>query len=479
MKLSSLLDVLPDIEISDINLDSRKVTPGSLFFAITGNVRKGSEFIPDAIEKGAVVVIGDEELHNVKVPYFNFKDIIKQLPTLEDREYNIRDIIAYMASRFYNKKPKYITAVTGTNGKTSIASFCSQIFTKLGLKSATIGTLGVISDDYSYDFGTTTPDAIEFHKTLQKLAENGVEAITFEASSHGLDQHRVDYVNVISAGFTNLTQDHLDYHKDMNEYMLAKKRLFTEVLADDGTAIINADSDYYNELAQNNHKTLSYGKNGQDIKLISYNNKEVIIKISDKKYRFGTNIVGDFQIMNILCAIGMVWSCGFDIDKIMKTIPSLTPPAGRLDFAGRTSEDAEIYVDYAHTPDALEKAIKALKPYTKNDLAVLFGCGGDRDKTKRPKMGKVADKYADIVYITDDNPRTEDAYTIRQEVLSGCPIKGQDAGDRASAIKMAVSNLKAGDILLIAGKGHEDYQIIGTTKHHFDDKEEVLKILKK
>lgn len=464
MKLSNLLEGLPEIEISDICLDSRKVTKDSLFFAVTGNVRRGSEFIPNAIQNGAIAIIGDEDLQNVGVPYFKVN--------------NIRKVISEVASRFYHNKPKYIVAVTGTNGKTSIASFCAQIFKKLGLKSATIGTLGVVSDDYSFDFGVTTPDAIEFHKALQKLAENGVEAVAYEASSHGLDQHRAEDVDISAAGFTNLTQDHLDYHKDMEDYLQAKKKLFTDVLPKDSIAVINADSDVFERFADNRHTTWSYGKNGKELKLISGNGKSIELEIFGKNYKYETKLVGDFQIMNSLCAIGMVMACGFDKEKVMEILPTLLPPAGRLDFAGKLANGAEIYVDYAHTPDALEKAIKALRPYTKNNLAVLFGCGGDRDKTKRPKMGKVADDFADIVYITDDNPRTEDAYTIRQEVLAGCPQKGIDAGDRVTAINMAVAKLQSGDILLLAGKGHEDYQIIGTTKHHLDDKEEVIKAIK-
>ncbi|MDR1694801.1 MAG: UDP-N-acetylmuramoyl-L-alanyl-D-glutamate--2,6-diaminopimelate ligase [Lactobacillaceae bacterium] len=464
MKLSNLLEGLPDIEVSDICLDSRKAAPGALFFAVTGAVRKGSEFIPDAVKNGAVVVIGDEDLHDVGVPYFKVNDI--------------RKTISQAAGRFFHNKPKYIVAVTGTNGKTSIASFCAQMFKKLGLKSATIGTLGVVSDDYSFDFGVTTPDAIEFHKTLQKLAENGVEAVAYEASSHGLDQHRAEDVDLKAAGFTNLTQDHLDYHKNMEDYLLAKKKLFTEVLPQNGIAIINADSDAYEKFADSGRKTWSYGKNGKELKLISAEGRNIAIEVFGKPFKYETMLVGDFQIMNSLCAMGMIIACGFDKEKVTEIMPSLTPPPGRLDFAGKMSNGAEIYVDYAHTPDALEKAIKALRPYAKNNLAVLFGCGGDRDKTKRPKMGKAAEDFADIVYVTDDNPRTEDAQTIRREVLAGCPNKGIDAGDRKTAVKTAMSKLKSGDILLLAGKGHEDYQIIGTTKYHLDDKEEVRKNLR-
>lgn len=470
MKLNNLIEGLPEIDIKDIHLDSRKVTPGSLFFAISGNTQKGSTFIPDAISKGAVAIIGDEDLSGLSVPYFQVNDIRKLVPLV--------------ASRFFTRKPKYIVAVTGTNGKTSIVSFCAQLFSGLGLKSATIGTIGVISDEYNYDFGTTTPDAIDFHRNLQILSDKGIEAVAFEASSHGIDQHRVDNIPIIAAGFTNLTQDHLDYHKTFANYFTAKKRLFTELLPEDGIAVINADDPYSQNLKTKT--TWTYGKNGDQIKLISHNGNEVQISVIASEARqshpnhftYQTNIVGDFQIMNSLCALGLVLACGFEKQKVLDLLPTLTPPTGRLEFAG-TYNNANIYIDYAHTPDALEKAIQALRPYTKNKLAVLFGCGGDRDKTKRPLMGKIAEQLADIVYITDDNPRTENAATIREEVLTGCPTKGIDAGDRASAIKLAISNLAPGDLLLIAGKGHETYQIIGTEKTHFNDKEEVLQNLSK
>ena len=462
MKLSNLLEGLPEIEISGIALDSRKVQKGDLFFAITGNVKKGSEFIPDAIKNGAIAIIGDEDLSNLSVPYFKVKEI--------------RKVVPLVASRFYHTKPKYVVAVTGTNGKTSIASFVAQLFKKLGHKSATIGTLGVVSDDYNFDFGTTTPDAVEFHKSLQTLAQNGVEAVCFEASSHGLDQHRIDDTKIEAAGFTNLTQDHLDYHKDMEHYCQAKKLLFTNILPKDGIAILNADDSYFEAFADCGRKVWSYGYKGKDIKLIEDKKHEIFLEVFGKSYHFHTNIVGDFQIMNMLCAAGLVIACGFETEKVIPLLAELVPPAGRLDFAGELKNGAKVFVDYAHTPDALEKAILALRPYTSSSLAVVFGCGGDRDKTKRPKMGKIANNLADVIYVTDDNPRTENATTIRAEVMQDCP-KGKNIADRAKAIREAIENLKNGDILLIAGKGHEDYQIIGTEKIHFDDKEEAKKII--
>lgn len=458
MKLSDLLDGLPEIDVSGIALDSRKVQKGNLFFAITGNLKNGSEFIPDAIKNGAVAIIGDEDLSELSVPYFKVEEIRKVVPLI--------------ASRFYHQKPKYVVAVTGTNGKTSIASFVAQLFKKLGHKSATIGTLGVVSDDYNYDFGTTTPDAVEFHKSLQTLAQNGVEAVCFEASSHGLDQHRIDDTKIQAAGFTNLTQDHLDYHKDMEHYAQAKKLLFTNILPKDGIAVLNADDDYFETFADCDHKVWSYGFKGKEIKITANDKHDVSLQVFGKAYHFHTNVVGDFQIMNMLCAAGLVIACGFEAEKVIPLLPELLPPEGRLDFAGELKNGAKVFIDYAHTPDALEKAILALRPYTANKLSVVFGCGGDRDKTKRPKMGKIAQDLADVVYVTDDNPRTENAEIIRQEVMVGCP-QAKNVGDRSVAIKIAIENLKNDDILLIAGKGHEAYQIIGTTKHHFNDKEEA------
>lgn len=464
MKLSKLLEGFPEIEIDGISLDSRNVKKGDLFFAITGNIKKGSEFIEGAIKNGAVAIIGDETLGNVAIPYFKVD--------------NIRQKVALVASRFYSKKPQHLLAITGTNGKTSIADFVSQIFKILGHKSSSIGTMGVVSDDYNFDFGTTTPSAIDMHKTLETLANQGVDSVIFEASSHGIEQYRVEYIKVQTAGFTNLTQDHLDYHKTMDNYKSAKKRLFTEILPQDKIAVINADDPYFEYFADCGKKVWSYGKNGKEIRLISNQYPNLEIELFDKKYQTKTNIIGDFQIMNILCAVGMCIACGLDAQKVINTIPNLKTPVGRLDFAGELENGAKIYIDYAHTPDALEKALEALRPYTNAKLSVVFGCGGDRDKTKRPIMGSIADKLADRVYVSDDNPRTEDANTIRKEVLQNCSGKCIDVQGRDIAIKIAMQELEKNDILLIAGKGHEDYQIIGTTKHHFNDKEEVIKNIK-
>lgn len=471
MKLQELLkDIIsseiPNIDISGVSIDSRNVKKGDLFIAVSGNQISGSYFIPDAIAKGAVAILSDQDISNTNtsIPYFKTS--------------NIRQNISLIASRFYSKKPRNVVAVTGTNGKTSIASFVAQVFELLGKKAATIGTLGIISKEYNFDFGTTTPDAITFHKALETLANNNIDSVIFEASSHGLDQYRVDNTNIKAAGFTNISQDHLDYHKDMKSYKTAKKRLFTAILPKDGIAIINADDSTYPFFADNGRKTWSYGRYGKDIKLISHIENKIELELFGKSYTTTSNIVGDFQIMNILCAIGLVIACEEKIEDVIKTIPKLVPPAGRLEFVG-TYNNANIYIDYAHTPDALEKAIIALRPYVENKLSVVFGCGGDRDKTKRPLMGAVADNLADIVYVTDDNPRTEDANTIRQEVLQNLSNKCIDVENRQSAIEKAISELNKGDILLIAGKGHETDQIIGTTKHHFSDKEEVLKAIKK
>lgn len=464
MKFSDLVkDIInpsQELEVLGLSADSRTVKQGYIFFAISGNKTKGSQFIPQAIENGAIAIIGDEDLSDFSVPYYKVD--------------NIRKVVSLMASRFYTKKPKYIVAVTGTNGKTSTVAFCQQLFCMLGLKSAAIGTLGICSASINIEGETTTPDAIEIHKNLQMLAEHEFEAVAFEASSHGLDQFRVDNIHLNSAGFTNLSRDHLDYHKTLDGYLNAKKRLFADLLPHDGIAVLNADIEEYNKLNSTHNKTISYGHSGSELKLIAINGREIEIEAYGKKYKLKTQLIGHFQIMNVLCAIGLVIGCGFDAEEVINLIPNLLPPCGRLEFAGEYNE-AEIYIDYAHTPDALINALQALRPYTKNKLEVIFGAGGDRDKGKRPLMGQAAEEYADTIYVTDDNPRTEDAAIIREEVIAGTKGKGHNIGDRAVAIKTAIENLKSGNILLIAGKGHETYQVVGTQKQHFNDKEEVEK----
>ncbi len=347
-----------------------------------------------------------------------------------------------------------------------------------------MGTLGVMDKSgIIFPSNVTTPDAIEIHKVLQELKDRDYTSMAFEASSHGLDQYRLDNVKLKAAGFTNLTRDHLDYHKTMISYGNAKKRLFFDVLPKDGVAVINADSEFFDELKDCGRNLISYGKNGKALRLLSTQILPTgqLIKISafGDTYDVVLSLAGEFQVMNALCAAGLVIGCGFDKDKVIASLSRLEAPAGRMELVGTLPNESQVYVDYAHTPDALENALQSLRPFTESKLHVLFGCGGDRDPGKRALMGEIAEKYADKVFITDDNPRTEDAESIRAQVLKGAPTKGQNAGNREDAIKYVINQLGAKDILLIAGKGHENYQEINGIKHQFDDKLQAQEVISK
>ncbi len=466
--LKDIIDECPVVEIEGISCDSRKVEHGDLFFAITGNKLKGSDFAKEAMVNGAAAIVCDEKIEDASVPCFVVEDI--------------RAILSLVASRFYHNDIKNIVAVTGTNGKTSVAYFCMQLFEAMGEKTAFIGTLGVMDKNgVIADYGTTTPDAITIHKTLKDLYSQDYTAVAFEASSHGLEQNRLDNVEINAAGFTNLTRDHMDYHKTMTSYGNAKKRLFFDILSKDGIAVLNADSDFFEEIKENGHDVISYGHNSKVLNILStsviQNGQMLKLSAFGDEYDIILKLAGEFQIMNALCAAGLVIGCGFPPDKIIPALASLNAPAGRLDLAGELSNGAKVYIDYAHTPDALENALTSLRPFAVGQLQVLFGCGGDRDPGKREIMGQIAEKFADKVFITDDNPRTEDPETIRLQVLKGAPNKGQNAGDREGAIKYAIEQLGANDMLLIAGKGHEDYQEINGVKHPFDDKQQAIKVI--
>ena len=442
-----------------ITSDSREVYDGFVFFCVPNDLGVATTYINQALAKGASCIVVDEK--SQVEGHTRVKDIHK--------------VIADAASEFYPMQPSNVMAVTGTNGKTSTVGFVFQILSLLGKKAATIGTLGVVKESDVIGLDNTTPGAIDMHRYMEGFVIEGIDYAAFEASSHALCQHRVDGLRIKAAAFTNLTQDHLDYHKDMKSYFEAKKILFFELLDESGTAVLNADDESYDELLKCGRKVLSYGKNGNDLKIISVDGSKLCLEILGKKYEIEFPVFGYFQVMNVLCAVGMLIGCGIAVDDIMQCLPKLKAPDGRLEFIGEF-KGAKIFVDYAHTPDALEKAINALKPYAKNKTAVLFGCGGDRDATKRPKMGRIASDLADRVYVTDDNPRTEDAAVIRREIMAACP-KGIDAGDRGLAIAKAMNDLENGDVLLVAGKGHENYQIVGKTKHHFSDKEEILALM--
>lgn len=466
MKLSDIIDkkLVNDVDIKGITADSRQVKSGYMFVALPGLHFNGADFIGDAIKAGAAAVLCADDV----------KSTDKNVVWVTD-PYPGRVFPKYVA-RFFAKQPRNIAAVTGTNGKTSVAFFTQQIWKHMGYEAASIGTLGIQADGYTKNTGLTTPDPVVIHKALSELCDLGVDHVVFEASSHGLDQRRLDGVNISAAAFTNLTHDHLDYHQNEQDYFNAKKRLFTEILKPQMTAVLNSDCPLIKELQKictdRGHHIISVGRDDGDIRLLDQrttsSGQEITLSYRSKIYDASLPLVGHFQATNALMAAGLVIGCGGDSDAVFKALSYLRPVRGRMEQAGRHPSGARIYVDYAHTPDALETVLKALKPHVRGNLSVVFGCGGDRDRAKRPIMGEIAERLADRIYVTDDNPRSENPADIRAEVLVGSP-SGIDAGDRAHAIETAVADLENGDILLVAGKGHEQGQTIGNDVFDFDD----------
>jgi len=388
---------------------------------------------------------------------------------------------ALIAAKYYGKQPENIAAVTGTNGKTSIADFVRQILTMMNYKAASNGTLGLIKGNLPpIPSPNTTPVSAVLQRELKEITDEGYNHLVVEASSHGLCQYRLGGVKVNVAGFTNLTRDHLDYHLNMENYLEAKLILFRENLVDNGVAVLNADIDVFERIknACGNKKIITYGKNGNDIKLLkstpSVNGQKLDIVYYGKQLSLNIPLAGEFQAMNVLCALGIVAELTKKPDEAIKYVTKIIGAKGRLELVKQTSNGAAIYVDYAHTPDALENVLKALRPHTTNKLKVVFGCGGNRDAGKRPIMGKIANDLADVVYITDDNPRFEDPAPIREQIISSCP-KGINIPDRAIAIETAITELESGDVLVIAGKGHETGQYVMGKVLPFSDHEEILK----
>ena len=457
-----------DIEISGLASDSRKVQKGDLFIALQGTKENGEKFIPDAIRLGAVAVLSEHAV-SANVPVFDAP--------------NVQKAAAELAVAFYNPKPENLLAVTGTNGKTSTVFFVREILKALGKNSASIGTLGVQSDKYKSYTGMTTADSITLNKDLKALAENGVDYAAMEASSHGLEQHRLSGLHFKASAFTNLTRDHLDYHKTMENYLASKMRLFTELT--DETAVLNADIPEYYQIRkaceEKGLKIISYGRNGDEIRLISQKLNEMgqtlSVQIFGKKYNIDLPVAGNFQGINVLTAIGLVLACGFKVEDVIGTLKHLKSPAGRMEFIAKTQTGGTIFVDYAHTPDGLETALKSLRKQTTGRLIVIFGCGGNRDTGKRKIMGEIAEKLADYVIVTDDNPRYENAADIRAQIMQGCP-NGHQIADRAKAIYRGIRLLKKGDCLLIAGKGHEEGQIVNGFTHPFNDRIQAILALR-
>ncbi len=464
-----------DVAITGITSDSRNVGAGHVFVAVKGVHLNGEDYIAGAVEKGAVaIVVADAS--NVQIP----------AGVVILRVADTRIAYAKYAAVFYGKQPAYIAAITGTDGKTSTAEFLRQLWELTGHKAASIGTLGVRCDhtDNLPDFPNTTPDAGVLAEILAALAEAGVEHVAVEASSHGLDQYRLDGMHVSSAAFTTFGRDHGDYHGTVEAYFDAKKRLFDDLLAPKGLAILNGDMESVaalkTELTSKDFNVVTFGGAENDIAILEQKptekGLEVALSFSGQNWQGVVPLYGEFQIKNVLVATSMAMDSGASFDDVTAAFAKLKGVSGRVDLVGTHPEGMPIFTDYAHTASALEKVLQALRPHTENKLHVVCGCGGDRDKEKRPVMGKAAADYADVVIITDDNPRSEDPATIRAEVMAGCP-GATEIGDRTAAIDHAIRGLQKGDVLVIAGKGHESEQIIGDTVLHHHDGEVAQKVL--
>ena len=475
MRLSSLFPYAKiagaDVAISGLAVDSRKVAAGDVFFAIPGTHADGLSFVPKALAAGATAIVAHAKPNLPEgIGFVQVEDMRAELSAA--------------AARFYPKQPQTIVAITGTSGKTSIAAFVRQIWLHLGFQAASLGTIGVVAPNGAVYGSLTTPDPITLHKTLHELANSGVTHLALEASSHGLDQKRLDGVRLTAAAFTNLSHDHLDYHANLAEYLAAKLRLFDTLLKPGQPAIIDADSNVADQvIAACNARGLDVhttGAKGTALHLFkaSRNGLHTYIEIGHSGMQFALNLplLGDFQVANALVAAELCIATGGHPAKVFKALENLSGAPGRLELVGARHQ-APIFIDYAHKPDALEKALIALRPFATKRLICVFGCGGDRDKTKRPIMGEIAARLADVTIVTDDNPRSEDAATIRSEILSHAP-KALEIGDRGSAIAHGVRMLETGDVLLIAGKGHETGQIVGATTLPFSDHEAVAAALR-
>ena len=451
--------------------DSRKVKPGYLFAALSGTKTDGARFVQDAVARGAVAVLGAPALAG-EVQALGVRFIADENP---------RAGLARLASAFFPGQPEIVAAVTGTKGKSSIVAFLREIWTALGKPAASLGTVGVIGPNGEMPLSHTTPDPVEIHQLLSQLKQEGVDHLAIEASSHGLDQHRLDGVRISGCGFTNITRDHMDYHPTFEDYLAAKLRLFTEVVQDGGVAVVNADAEHAGHFIDaakaRGLRLITVGRKGDTIHLDRREDQggaqALTLHYQKRIFYIELPQAGEFQASNALVAAGLAIGLGEDAAKVFKAMEGLKGAPGRMEKVAFAANGAPIYVDYAHTPDSLEKVLEALRPHTANRLHVVFGCGGDRDKGKRPLMGAIAVRLADDVIVTDDNPRTEDAATIRKEILAAAP-GAREIGDRAEAIRAAVAAMKAGDVLVLAGKGHETGQYVNGEVHPFSDREQAV-----
>jgi UDP-N-acetylmuramoyl-L-alanyl-D-glutamate--2,6-diaminopimelate ligase len=458
---------LTNPEISGITADSRLVQPGALFVALSGSKVDGRRFVTDAVTRGAAAVLTETCSAAALAQQFS-------VPVFGDA--NPRRRLALMAARFYGAQPRIVAAVTGTNGKTSTAAFTRQIWAAAGHRAASIGTLGVEGPDGLLPGSMTTPDPVALHGLLADLAGDRIDHAVMEASSHGLDQYRLDGVRITAAAFTNLTQDHLDYHGTMQAYFEAKLRLFEHVLAPGGVAVLNADIPEFAATAEASrhagHPIFDFGTDGKALRLIARrpgpHGQVLELDVLGRCREVELPLVGSFQAMNALAALGLAIATDVPPDTAIEALTKLSVVRGRVEKVVELPNGAPVFVDYAHTPDGLDKVLTALRPHATNRLVCVFGAGGDRDPTKRPKMGAIVADLADLAIVTDDNPRSEDPAVIRAAVRAACP-NALDIGDRALAIETAMRGLQAGDVLVIAGKGHEQGQTIAGVVHPFDD----------
>jgi len=458
MRLSALLDdqggAGTDPVVTGLAIDHRKVAPGTVFGAFVGEKFNGEDFIPAAIEAGAIAVVARPEARVDGAVHI--------------AEPSPRRAFAHIAARFFHRFPATCVAVTGTNGKTSTVEMTRQLWRMAGFNAASIGTLGITTSTDSASTGLTTPDIVTFLSNMSGLAVEGVGHAAFEASSHGLDQYRTEGLPVKAAAFTNLSHDHLDYHGTMEAYLAAKLRLFTEVVDQDGAAVVWADDDYsvqvIDAVQARGVRLLTVGAQGEALRLISRAptqlGQSLVIAAGDVTHKVDLPLIGAYQVANALVSAGLVIATGGDVAQTLGNLARLQPVRGRLERAAITKAGAPVYVDYAHTPDAIAAALDALRPHASGRLILVFGAGGDRDQAKRPEMGKVAAAKADVLIITDDNPRGEDPALIRAAIAAGAPT-ALIIGDRRAAIAAAIAEARADDIVCIAGKGHEQGQIVG------------------
>ena len=461
------------ISITGLTADSRDVRAGYLFAALSGVKTDGARFIADAVERGAAAILAGDH-----VPV----EAEGRIPVIRDA--NPRRRLALMAARFHGRQPEICAAITGTNGKTSVAVLSAADLGELRPSAASLGTTGIHFQHQEWPLAHTTPDPVALHRALAELADHGATHLAFEASSHGLAQYRVDGITLAAGAFTNISRDHLDYHPDFTDYFSAKMRLFTQLLRPGQPAVIDVDSEGGEEAAEiargHGLRLITTGRKGDTLRLVSstrdgYGQRLEVLHDGTLRH-VALPLAGDFQAANTLVALGLAIATGTPADKAFAAAGTLKGAKGRLELAGTTASGAPVFIDYAHTPAALETAILALRPYVTGKLHVVFGCGGDRDRGKRPQMGDIAARLADSVIVTDDNPRGEDPAAIRAEILAAAP-GAVEIGDRAEAIAAAIRALGPGDLLLVAGKGHETGQIVGHRVIPYSDHETVATLL--